>query len=118
MMTSFPPAPPGTNDQLSPVPASRPFQDLRTARNRAAKEGITARWTTWAEAGEDARAQIRRISRTWVAEKDLPEMGFTLGGLAELDDPAVRLLLAEDAAGRVHGVTSWLPVHDAGACVA
>lgn len=93
------------------------FQDLRTARNRAAKEGITARWTTWAEAGEDARAQIRGISRAWVAEKELPEMGFTLGGLAELDDPAVRLLLAEDGDGRVHGVTSWLPVHDAGACV-
>ncbi|MCG7422403.1 DUF2156 domain-containing protein [Micrococcus porci] len=93
------------------------FQDLRTARNRAKKEGITARWTTWAEAGDDLRAQIRAISAAWVADKELPEMGFTLGGLAELDDPAVRLLLAEDEDGRLHGVTSWLPVHDAGRLV-
>jgi lysylphosphatidylglycerol synthetase-like protein (DUF2156 family) len=38
-------------------------------------------------------------------------MGFTLGGLDELADDAVRVLLAVDADGRVHGVTSWLPAH-------
>ncbi|MDY6054666.1 DUF2156 domain-containing protein [Micrococcus sp.] len=90
------------------------FQDLRTAQNRAAKEGVSARWTTWAEAGPHLREQIRGISEAWVAEKELPEMGFTLGGLAELDSPAVRLLVAEDGTGRVHGVTSWLPVFDGG----
>lgn len=90
------------------------FQDLRTARNRAAKEGITARWTTWDEAGDDARDRIRALSEAWVADKELPEMGFTLGGLEELDDPAVRLLLAEGEDGRLHGVTSWLPVFDDG----
>jgi lysylphosphatidylglycerol synthetase-like protein (DUF2156 family) len=41
-------------------------------------------------------------------------MGFTLGGLAELDDPHVRCLLAVDAEGRLHGVTSWLPCYRAG----
>lgn len=97
--------------------AGKRFQDLRTAQNRAAKEGVAARWTTWDAAGEDVRGQIRAISEAWVAEKELPEMGFTLGGLAELADPAVRLLVAEDAEGRVHGVTSWLPVHDDGAQV-
>ena len=38
-------------------------------------------------------------------------MGFTLGGVTEAFDPDVRVGLAVDAAGSVHGVTSWLPVH-------
>ena len=38
-------------------------------------------------------------------------MGFTLGGLDELDDPHVRCLVAVDAEGRLHGVTSWLPCY-------
>ena len=93
------------------------FQDVRTAINRAGKEGITAQWTTWAEASLRVRAQIREISEAWVAEKSLPEMGFTLGGLNELADPQVRLLLAVDEHGTLHGVTSWLPVYDDGQMV-
>ncbi|QMV84216.1 DUF2156 domain-containing protein [Corynebacterium hindlerae] len=85
------------------------FQDIRTARNRATKEGIHAEWTTWSECSLTVRAQIAEISEEWVSDKALPEMGFTLGGLAELDDPAVRLMLALDEEGQVHGVTSWLP---------
>ena len=41
--------------------------------------------------------QIRAISEEWVADKGLPEMGFTLGGLDELADDAVPLLVAVDA---------------------
>jgi phosphatidylglycerol lysyltransferase len=41
-------------------------------------------------------------------------MGFTLGGVEEALDPAVRVGLAVDAAGSVHGVTSWLPVYAPG----
>jgi lysylphosphatidylglycerol synthetase-like protein (DUF2156 family) len=37
-------------------------------------------------------------------------MGFTLGGLDETADPAVRLMLARDREGRIVAVTSWLPV--------
>ena len=44
----------------------------------------------------------------------MPELGFTLGGLAELDDPEVRLLLAVDDAGLLQGATSWLPVRHGG----
>ena len=57
------------------------------------------------------RDQIRAISQAWASDKPLPEMGFTLGGLAELDDAETRLLLAVDAEGTVQGVTSWLPVY-------
>ena len=41
----------------------------------------------------------------------MPEMGFTLGGIEEIDDDGVRLLLAVDQDRTVHGVTSWLPIY-------
>jgi lysylphosphatidylglycerol synthetase-like protein (DUF2156 family) len=50
-----------------------------------------------------------------VADKGLPELGFTLGGIDELADDEVRLLLAVDADRTVHAVTSWLPVYRDGA---
>lgn len=62
-------------------------------------------------------SQIVEISEEWVADKGLPEMGFTLGGLDELKDPEVRLLVALDADGHVHGVTSWMPVFRRGQLV-
>lgn len=86
------------------------FQDVRTALNRAAKSDIRAEWVRFTEASPELRDQIVVLSEEWVADKGLPEMGFTLGGLEELDDPEVRCLVALGADGSVHGVTSWLPV--------
>ena len=85
------------------------FQDVRTATNRAVKEHIRSVWTTWAALDTVTRERIRALSEEWVAEKALPEMGFTLGGLESLDDERVRLMIAVDESGHVHGVTSWLP---------
>ncbi|TQM10803.1 bifunctional lysylphosphatidylglycerol flippase/synthetase MprF [Pseudonocardia kunmingensis] len=93
------------------------WQDVRTALNRAAKAGITAEWTPYADAPPALTDQVRAISEEWVADKGLPEMGFTLGGLDELADPEVRCLLAVDGDRTVHGVTSWLPVHRDGAVI-
>lgn len=93
------------------------FQDVRTALNRAGKSGIEARWDTFADAPLSIREQITAISEAWVADKGLPEMGFTLGGLAELQDREVRLLLAVDQENVVHGVTSWMPVYRDGEIV-
>ena len=87
------------------------FQDIRTALNQGTKQGISTRWTTWAEMPIGLREQVNAISEEWVADKALPEMGFTLGGIAELDDPDVRILLAVDGDHTVHGVTSWMPIH-------
>jgi lysylphosphatidylglycerol synthetase-like protein (DUF2156 family) len=44
-------------------------------------------------------------------------MGFTLGGVDELEDEEVLCCLAVDGNGTVHGVTSWLPVYDGGRLV-
>ena len=60
------------------------FQDVRTALNKAAKAGITAEWLQFRHAPLALTDQIRAISEEWVADKGLPEMGFTLGGLDEL----------------------------------
>ena len=87
------------------------WQDVRTAMNKATKTGITAQWWTYPHAPLSITEQIRTISEEWVADKGLPEMGFTLGGLDELDDDRVRCLIAIDTDHTVHGITSFLPVY-------
>ncbi|SDO11990.1 DUF2156 domain-containing protein [Lentzea jiangxiensis] len=93
------------------------WQDVRTALNKAAKAGITAEWCAYADAPYAITDQIRSISAEWVADKGLPEMGFTLGGLEELAGDGVRCLLAVDGDRTVHGITSWLPVYADGEVV-
>ncbi|MET3948499.1 phosphatidylglycerol lysyltransferase [Arthrobacter sp. UYCu512] len=90
------------------------FQDVRTAMNNAAKAGISAEWTTYRTASFSVLAQIQEISEEWVADKKMPEMGFTLGSLDELNDPEVRLLVAVGTDHMVHAVASWLPVYNNG----
>jgi lysylphosphatidylglycerol synthetase-like protein (DUF2156 family) len=90
------------------------WQDVRTAINRAKRQGITALWTDYASLPWAMVTQIYEISESWVAGKALPEMGFTLGGVDELNDPDVRLMLAIDAEDRIHAVSSWLPVYRSG----
>jgi len=93
------------------------FQDVRTAMNHATREGMRVEWTHLAGCPEHLAAQVRSISQDWVAERDLPELGFTLGGLDEMLDPAVRCQLVVDADETVHAVASWLPIHQQGAVV-
>jgi lysylphosphatidylglycerol synthetase-like protein (DUF2156 family) len=95
----------------------RKWQDVRTAMNNAEKAGIRAEWLCFRDAPFAITDQIRAISEEWIADKGLPEMGFTLGGLQELADPAVRCLVAIDSERTVHGVTSWLPVYRDGQIV-
>lgn len=85
------------------------WQDIRSSINRAAANGVRAEWTRFAELPAAILRQIEEISEAWVADKDLPEMGFTLGSVEEMDDPDVRLMLAVDGDSRVLAVTSWLP---------
>ncbi|WP_256336120.1 bifunctional lysylphosphatidylglycerol flippase/synthetase MprF [Microbacterium sp. cf332] len=94
--------------------AGKKRQDIRTATNRASRSGIVAEWTSWRELTPAQHAQIREISEGWVADRSLPEMEFTLGGVDELDDPAVRLMLAVHESGRIEAVTSWLPMFEHG----
>lgn len=90
------------------------WQNVRTALNRAEKLSIKDLWYHYGSMPPGIRAQLAEISEEWVADKALPEMGFTLGGLNELKDPEVLCCVAVDDDGLVHGVTSWLPVFSNG----
>ena len=88
------------------------WRHVRGALNKAAKEGIAAEWWSYSEMPAELVDQIRQISEKWVADKGLPEMGFTLGGLEELNDPNIRCVVAVGADRRVHAITSWMPVYE------
>ncbi len=90
------------------------WQNVRSALNKAKRESIIFRMVRLADEPFAVLAQVRAISEQWVGEKGLPEMGFTLGGVDEALDPAVKVGLAVDATGSIHGVTSWLPVYAPG----
>ena len=87
------------------------WQDVRTALNRATKEGITFRMVTLADESWALVRQVEKLSQEWLGDKGLPEMGFTLGGVPEALDPATKVGLALDTEGQVQGVTSWMPVY-------
>lgn len=93
------------------------WQDVRTAINKAKRDGITDVLTTFKEAPFSVQTQIREISAQWAGKKALPEMGFTLGGVDELIDSRVHLLYAVDGNGKVLGVTSWLPTYRDGTII-
>lgn len=87
------------------------WQDIRTALNKAPKEGITFQMVTLADQSWRLVGQVEHLSQEWLGDKKLPEMGFTLGGLTEALDPEVKVGLAIGPDGDVHGVTSWMPVY-------
>lgn len=95
----------------------RAWQDVRTALNKAERGGI--RYEAYAGGGVPAaiQSQLRAISEAWAAEKELPEMGFTLGKLDELFDPNTRVAVAIDADEVVQGFTTWLPIYQGGAVI-
>lgn len=89
--------------------AGKAWQKVRQPMTRAEREGIVDVWTRWQDLTAAQIAQIEEIDEQWVADRALPEMGFTLGSLEEAKDPEVALLLAVDADGRIQVVTSWMP---------
>jgi len=87
------------------------WQDVRSAINRAKREGVVMRTVRYSDAPRGMKDQMQAISAQWAGDKSLPEMGFTLGDLPEADDPSVEMHLAVDEEGTVHGMTSWMPVY-------
>ncbi|MBS1673235.1 MAG: DUF2156 domain-containing protein [Actinobacteria bacterium] len=83
---------------------------VRQPYNRGQRDGLTTLWITWEQLPAGLVAQLDALSEQWIAEKALPEMRFTLGGMDELKDPDVALLLAIGPEGELQAVTSWMPV--------
>lgn len=93
------------------------WQDVRTARNKAAGHGITLREVRFGGLTPALRAEIDTVSALWTGGKALPEMGFSLGTVALADDGQMRTMIAVDEAGTVHGITTWMPIFDDGRVV-
>ncbi|MET3953572.1 phosphatidylglycerol lysyltransferase [Rhodococcus sp. OAS809] len=89
------------------------WQNVRSALNKAEKAGTSFVLGKLGEQSDQLRTQVREISEQWVGEKELPEMGFTLGTVEDALDPDVRIALAVDSFGIVQAVLSWLPVYGA-----
>lgn len=93
--------------------SGKKMQNIRTSLTKADKSGLRCEWTTYDALTSGQRDQLAEISKEWVADKKLPEMGFTLGGITELQDPDVSLMIATTESGKIDAVTSWLPTfHD------
>lgn len=91
--------------------SSKEWQKIRHAHNRAGREEVTAVWTSWPQLTFEQQRQVSGIAQGWASTRNIPEMGFTLGTERELRDPNIGLMLAIDPAGKIHGITSWLPVY-------
>jgi len=94
--------------------AGKSWQKVRQPLTRSEREGYTAVWSRWHELSVGQASQVIAIDEEWVADRALPEMGFTLGSLDELRDRDVRLLLAVGPDDRIEAVTSWMPSWTAG----
>ena len=94
--------------------SGKKWQKIRTAMNKATKSGTTFVSGLLREQPASVLAQVREISEQWVGDKELPEMGFTLGTVEEALDGDVRIALAVDAEGVVQAALSWLPVYRGG----
>lgn len=94
--------------------SGKKWQKIRTAMNKATKSGTTFVSGLLREQPASVLAQVREISEQWVGDKELPEMGFTLGTVEEALDDDVRIALAVDAEGVVQAALSWLPVYRGG----
>jgi lysylphosphatidylglycerol synthetase-like protein (DUF2156 family) len=79
------------------------WNNVRTAFNRAEREGVQFRLTHLRDEPWGVQQQLRAISEMWVGDRGLPEMSFTLGTLDEAADAEVRLALAVSDNGDVEG---------------
>lgn len=90
--------------------AGRKFQELRTARSRAAREGVTLRRLPAGEALDPALArEMREVSDGWLARKKGGEMAFDMGAFSEEEIMERGAVLAVRETGRVEAFATWLP---------
>ena len=84
--------------------------DLRTAVNRARREG----WQFWLFDGpiDDPGliAQLRAISEAWLADRFGGEMGFTMGGTPITGSKETLVSVVADASGSVLAFMTWAPL--------
>lgn len=85
------------------------FQNLRTARNKAKKEGLTFRWYDPSAAVDHGlEAQLHLLSDAWLNSKSGGEMTFDLGSfsLADIRKRGCAVVLMPD--GKVECFATWI----------
>ncbi|HEX5133729.1 MAG TPA: phosphatidylglycerol lysyltransferase domain-containing protein [Candidatus Krumholzibacteria bacterium] len=87
------------------------WQDVRTAFNRAQRDGVHFELVAGGSVPASYRAQLDEIGREWMEGRELPEIGFTLGKTGDVDDPDVEVALAIGSDGVVQAFATWLPVY-------
>ena len=83
---------------------------LRYAVHRCERQGVSCVFHRAPSAWEMARNDLLDVSGSWLGRGKGPELGFSLGTLATLRDPAITVGLAYDSAHRLQAFVSWLPV--------
>jgi lysylphosphatidylglycerol synthetase-like protein (DUF2156 family) len=87
------------------------FQNLRTACNKARKEGKIMRWYQPGDGQVDhgLEAQLKILSDSWLKDKKGAEMSFDLGAfnLPQIRRTGVAAILSSD--GRLEAFVTWLP---------
>lgn len=87
---------------------------VRAALNRSDRQQVRFQLSRLADLTWGQRQQLHAISESWVGDKGLPEMKFTLGTLDEAADPEVRVAVAMSPNGDIEGFLSWLPIYGTG----
>ncbi|WP_009963762.1 phosphatidylglycerol lysyltransferase domain-containing protein [Verrucomicrobium spinosum] len=88
------------------------FQNLRTARNKARKGGLTFQWydgTPHTDHGLEA--QLTLISQEWLAHKHGGEMTFDLGAFSIDSIRKHGVAIVRNPEGRIETFATWLPYH-------
>lgn len=84
--------------------------DVRYAVHRCEKSGVRFVFGQGPDILADHREQIATVSGSWLEGRRSPELGYSLGTLATLNDADVVVGLAFGSDGRLEGFVSWLPV--------
>jgi phosphatidylglycerol lysyltransferase len=90
--------------------AGRKKADVRYAMHRSQAEGIRFVFGPAPAIAASHGAQLHEVSGTWLHMHRSPELGYSLGTLSSLSDPAVTVGLAISPDDRLEAFVSWLPV--------
>lgn len=84
------------------------FQNLRTARNKARKQGLTYQWYDASPAPDHGlEAQLQLISQEWLARKHGGEMSFDLGSFSIESLRSTGASIVRNPEGRIEAFVTW-----------
>lgn len=86
------------------------FQNLRTARNKARKNGLTYQWyDAQPHPDHGLEAQLQLLSNTWLEKKHGGEMTFDLGSFNILSIREHGVSIVRNPEGRMEAFATWWP---------